>query len=92
MKTIAVIGWITRGKTSLVSKLVKFFKLNKIQVGEKLFKTKNKKHPGLKDFLNAGEYFVDSKIHKSSSYSKNLEEAHKLWNLSEEMVGQTFDL
>tara|TARA_Y100001936_G_scaffold152921_1_gene149118 strand:- start:872 stop:1735 length:864 start_codon:yes stop_codon:yes gene_type:complete len=39
-----------------------------------------------------GEYFVDSKIHKSSSYSKNLEEAHKLWNLSEEMVGQTFDL
>ena len=39
-----------------------------------------------------GEYFVDSKIHKSSSYSKNLEEAHKLWSLSEEMVGQTFDL
>ena len=39
-----------------------------------------------------GEYFVDSKIHKSSSYSKNLEEAHKLWSLSEEMVGLTFDL
>ncbi|MFL2723669.1 MAG: SDR family oxidoreductase [Gammaproteobacteria bacterium] len=39
-----------------------------------------------------GEYFVDSKIHKSSSYSKNLEEADKLWSLSEEMVGQTFDL
>ena len=39
-----------------------------------------------------GEYFVDSEIHKSSSYSKNLEEAHKLWSLSEEMVGQTFDL
>ena len=39
-----------------------------------------------------GEYFVDSKIHKSSSYSKNLEEAHKLWSLSEEMVGQTFHL
>ena len=39
-----------------------------------------------------GEYFVDSKIHKSSSYSKNLEEAHRLWSLSEEMVGQTFDL
>ena len=38
------------------------------------------------------EYFVDSKIHKSSSYSKNLEEADKLWSLSEEMVGQTFDL
>ena len=39
-----------------------------------------------------GEYFVDSEIHKSSSYSKNLEEANKLWSLSEEMVGQTFDL
>ena len=39
-----------------------------------------------------GEYFVDSNIHKSSSYSKNLEEADKLWSLSEEMVGQTFDL
>lgn len=39
-----------------------------------------------------GEYFVDSKIHKSSSYSKNLEEAHKLWSLSEEMVGLSFDL
>ena len=38
-----------------------------------------------------GEYFVDSEIHKSSSYSKNLEEADKLWSLSEEMVGQTFD-
>ena len=39
-----------------------------------------------------GEYFVDSEIHKSSSYSKNLGEADKLWSLSEEMVGQTFDL
>ena len=39
-----------------------------------------------------GEYFVDSKIHKSTAYSKNLEAAHKLWSLSEELVGQTFDL
>ena len=39
-----------------------------------------------------GEYFVDSKIHKSSNYSKNLEEAHKLWSLSEELVGQTFNI
>ena len=39
-----------------------------------------------------GEYFVDSKIHKSSTYSKNLEEAHKLWALSEELVGQTFKI
>jgi len=39
-----------------------------------------------------GEYFFDSKIHKSSAYSKNLEEAHKLWSLSEELVDQTFDI
>ena len=39
-----------------------------------------------------GEYFVDSKIHQSSAYSKNLEEAHKLWGLSEELVGQTFNI
>ena len=39
-----------------------------------------------------GEYFVDSKIYKSTAYSKNLEAAHKLWGLSEELVGQTFDL
>ena len=39
-----------------------------------------------------GEYFFNSKIHKSSAYSKNLDEAHKLWGLSEELVGQTFDL
>jgi|TARA_B110000116_G_C16789327_1_gene562779 retinol dehydrogenase 12 len=39
-----------------------------------------------------GEYFVDSKIAKSSSYSKNLEEAHKLWNLSEELVKEKFIL
>ena len=39
-----------------------------------------------------GEYFVDSKVHKSSTYSKTLEEAHKLWDLSEKLVGQTFDI
>jgi NAD(P)-dependent dehydrogenase (short-subunit alcohol dehydrogenase family) len=39
-----------------------------------------------------GEYFVDSKIAKSSTYSKNLEEANKLWVLSEELVNQTFEL
>ena len=39
-----------------------------------------------------GEYFVDSKIHKSSAYSKNLEEAHKLWDLSEKLVSQTFNI
>ncbi len=39
-----------------------------------------------------GEYFFNSKITKSSTYSKNLEEANKLWNLSEELVNQKFEL
>ncbi len=39
-----------------------------------------------------GEYFFDSRIIKSSTYSKNLEEAHKLWKLSEELVNQKFEL
>ena len=39
-----------------------------------------------------GEYFFNSKIYKSSAYSKNLEEARKLWGLSEKLVAQTFDL
>ena len=39
-----------------------------------------------------GEYFVDSKVAKSTSYSKNLEEAHRLWSVSEKMVNQKFEL
>ena len=39
-----------------------------------------------------GEYFFNSKIHKSSAYSKNLEEAHKLWGLSEKLVDQPFNI
>ena len=35
-----------------------------------------------------GEYFVDCKQAKSSSYSKNLEEAQKLWDLSERLVNE----
>jgi hypothetical protein len=39
-----------------------------------------------------GEYFVDCKQAKSSSYSKNLEEAKKLWETSEKLVGEKFYL
>ena len=37
-----------------------------------------------------GEYFVDCKQAKSSSYSKSLKEAQKLWEISEELVGEKF--
>ena len=39
-----------------------------------------------------GEYFVDCEIAKSSSYSKNLQEAQKLWDLSEQLVDEKFSL
>ena len=39
-----------------------------------------------------GEYFVDCKQAKSSSYSKNLEEAQKLWDLSEQLVNEEFSI
>ena len=39
-----------------------------------------------------GEYFVDCKQAKSSSYSKNLEEAQKLWDLSERLVNEEFSI
>ena len=39
-----------------------------------------------------GEYFVDCEIAKSSSYSKNLREAQKLWDLSEQLVDEKFSL
>lgn len=39
-----------------------------------------------------GEYFVDCKEAKSSSYSKDLGEAQRLWELSEELVHQQFTL
>ena len=38
------------------------------------------------------EYFVDCKQAKSSSYSKNLEEAQKLWDLSERLVNEEFPI
>jgi len=44
------------------------------------------------DSSDTGEYFVDWKIAKSSSYSKDLGEAQKLWELSEELVGEKFTL
>ena len=39
-----------------------------------------------------GEYFVNCKQAKSSSYSKSLKEAQKLWILSEQLVGEEFSL
>jgi len=45
-----------------------------------------------KDDGITGEYFVDCKQAKSTSYSKNLEEAQKLWDLSERLVTEEFSI
>ena len=39
-----------------------------------------------------GEYFIDCKQAISSPYSKNLEEAQKLWDLSERLVNEEFSI
>ena len=39
-----------------------------------------------------GAYWVDGRVAKTSHYSKNEEEAEKLWRLSEKLVNQEFDL
>ena len=40
----------------------------------------------------SGEYFVDSKIKGTSKASHDESSQEKLWELSEEMVLQTFDI
>ena len=39
-----------------------------------------------------GAYWVDGRVAKTSHYSKNEAEAEKLWNLSEKLVNQEFDI
>ena len=39
-----------------------------------------------------GAYWVDGRVAKTSHYSKNEEEAEKLWRLSEKLVNQEFDI
>ena len=45
-----------------------------------------------KDNAVSGEYFVDSKIKGTSKASHNESSQERLWELSEEMVLQTFDI
>jgi len=41
-----------------------FYKIDKIKIGSKIFKTKDANHPGFKHFLNTGEYFLNASIKK----------------------------
>ncbi len=39
-----------------------FYSLNKNKIGQNFFKTRDINHPGFKEFLKSGEYFIDCKI------------------------------
>ena len=43
-------------------KIKSTYKLNKIEVGKKLFKTNDLNHPGFEYFLNSGDYFIHGEI------------------------------
>tara|TARA_Y100000310_G_scaffold337758_1_gene425674 strand:- start:303 stop:1346 length:1044 start_codon:yes stop_codon:yes gene_type:complete len=62
LKTYKNIQAYYKSKKVCDLKIKSFYTLNKIRVGESLFKTKNKKHPGLTRFLNSGDYFIQCKI------------------------------
>lgn len=46
----------------------------------------------LQDNSISGEYFFDSKVKKTSDASRNESSQERLWLLSEDMVGQTFNI
>ena len=62
----------TKKKINLIYKSIKvcefyiksFYKIDKKKFAKKIFKTDSKNHPGLKHFLNSGEYFLNGKINK----------------------------
>ena len=43
-------------------KIESFYKLDKLKIGRRIFKTSDKKHPGFNHFLNTKEYFIHAKI------------------------------
>ncbi len=56
---------ITYGHTLVCSlKINSFYKVNKKAIGKKIFNTSNLDHPGLKNFLETGNYNIDCEIKK----------------------------
>ena len=51
-----------KNKKICTLKIFSFFKINKLEIGKKIFSTKNIRHPGLKEFLDSGEYFLNCSI------------------------------
>ena len=43
-------------------KIYSIYKLNKIEIGKKLFKTNDLNHPGFEYFINSGDYFIEGVI------------------------------
>ena len=62
LKTNKIIKTFFRSQKICDLKIKSFYKLNKIEIGEILFRTKDVNHPGFRQFLNSGDYFIQCKI------------------------------
>ena len=51
---------------------LEIYKCDKKKTSKKIFGTSNKKHPGVKDFLNKGKWFIGGKTRLKKNISNNL--------------------
>ena len=56
------IGVFYKSKRVCDLKIKSFYTLDKMKIGEKIFQTKNIKHPGFNQFLKTGNYFINCEV------------------------------
>ena len=56
------IGVFYKSKRVCDLKIKSFYTLDKMKIGEKIFQTKNIKHPGFNQFLKTGNYFIHCEV------------------------------
>ena len=61
-RTYKIIKTFYKSKKVCDLKIKSFYTLNKKKIGQKIFQTKDTNHPGFKQFLNSGDYFIHCKI------------------------------
>ena len=61
-KNYKKIGVFYKSKKVCDLKIKSFYTLDKMKIGEKIFKTKNIKHPGFNQFLKTGNYFINCEV------------------------------
>ena len=62
IKTKKKINLFYQSKKICELKINSIYKLNKIEIGKKLFKTNDLNHPGFEYFINSGDYFIQGEI------------------------------